>query len=65
MKVKVEYWVIDVIFPEYKNINITKLPRKKKKKVKKYISKELIKISMKYAENLILKPVNSLDPDLF
>jgi hypothetical protein len=65
MKIEVKQWVIDAIFPEYKNIDITKLPRKKKKKVKKHISKELIKISMKYAENLILMPDNSLDPDLF
>jgi hypothetical protein len=52
MKIDIESWVINAIFPEYKDINITKLPRKKKKKVKKYIAKSLLDIAMKYAENL-------------
>ena len=52
MKIEVEQWVIDAIFPEYSDVNISKLPRKKKKKVKNYISRELIKIAMSYAESL-------------
>lgn len=52
MKIEVESWIIDTIFPEYSDVNISKLPRKKKKKVKKYIARELIKIAMGYAESL-------------
>jgi hypothetical protein len=52
MKIEIEECVINMIFPEYKGVNIVKLPRKKKKKAKKYIAKSLLDISMKYAENL-------------
>jgi hypothetical protein len=52
MKIDVDSWVINEIFPEYKDVNITKLPRKKKKKAKKYIAKSLIDIAMNYVKNL-------------
>lgn len=52
MKIEIESWIIDTIFPEYSDVNISKLPRKKKKKVKKYIAEELIKIAMNYTKSL-------------